>query len=181
MPKKILSSALAFILAFAVTAHAKVSDANIGGHVIDAETGEHMPYYLVKVLGTKLATLTDASGHYIFRDLTPGEYTLEASFTGYKTKSVKVSVKSGQSVEANFDVEPDAFMLDQVVVTSSKSEIKRRESPSSPARFSTASAHARLPTASTSSLASASRTIARTAVSPRCASTASTATTRRYS
>ena len=130
MPKKILSSALAFILAFAVTAHAKVSDANIGGHVIDAETGEHMPYYLVKVLGTKLATLTDASGHYIFRDLTPGEYTLEASFTGYKTKSVKVSVKSGQSIEANFDVEPDAFMLDQVVVTSSKSEIKRRESPS---------------------------------------------------
>ncbi len=130
MPKKILSSALAFILAFAVTAHAKVSEANIGGHVIDAETGEHMPYYLVKVLGTKLATLTDASGHYIFRDLTPGEYTLEASFTGYKTKSVKVSVKSGQSVEANFDVEPDAFMLDQVVVTSSKSEIKRRESPS---------------------------------------------------
>ncbi|MBJ2187967.1 MAG: TonB-dependent receptor [Muribaculaceae bacterium] len=130
MPKKILLSALAFILAFAVTAHAKVSDANIGGHVIDAETGEHMPYYLVKVLGTKLATLTDASGHYIFRDLTPGEYTLEASFTGYKTKSVKVSVKSGQSIEANFDVEPDAFMLDQVVVTSSKSEIKRRESPS---------------------------------------------------
>ena len=130
MPKKILSSALAFILAFAVTAHAKVSDANIGGHVIDAETGEHMPYYLVKVLGTKLATLTDASGHYIFRDLTPGEYTLEASFTGYKTKSVKVSVKSGQSIEANFDVEPDVFMLDQVVVTSSKSEIKRRESPS---------------------------------------------------
>lgn len=130
MPKKILSSALAFILAFAVTAHAKVSDANIGGHVIDAETGEHMPYYLVKVLGTKLATLTDASGHYIFRDLTPGEYTLEASFTGYRTKSVKVSVKSGQSIEANFDVEPDVFMLDQVVVTSSKSEIKRRESPS---------------------------------------------------
>ena len=129
MPKKILSSALAFILAFAVTAHAKVSDANIGGHVIDAETGEHMPYYLVKVLGTKLATLTDASGHYIFRDLTPGEYTLEASFTGYKTKSVKVSVKSGQSIEANFDVEPDVFMLDQVVVTGSKSEQKRRNSP----------------------------------------------------
>ena len=36
-----------------------VSDANIGGHVVDAETGEHMPYYLVKILGTKLATMTD--------------------------------------------------------------------------------------------------------------------------
>ncbi len=96
----------------------------------DIETGEHMPYYLVKVLGTKLATLTDASGHYVFRDLTPGEYTVEASFTGYKTKAIKVTIKSGQTVEANFNVEPDAFMLDQIVVTSSKSEIKRRESPS---------------------------------------------------
>ena len=106
-----------------------VSDANIGGHVVDAETGEHMPYYLVKILGTKLATMTDGSGHYIFRDLAPGEYTLEASLIGYTTKTIKVNVKRGETVEANFDVEPDAFMLDQVVVTSSKSEIKRRESP----------------------------------------------------
>lgn len=123
--------AMAFAMAFgAVAAPAKGTDANIGGHVIDAETGEHMPFYLVKILGTKLATLTDASGHYVFRDLTPGEYTLEASFTGYKTKSIKISIKSNQTIEANFEVEPDAFMLDQVVVTSSKSEITRRESPS---------------------------------------------------
>lgn len=106
-----------------------VTDANIGGHVVDVETGEHMPYYLVKILGTKLATLTDGSGHYMFRNLTPGDYTLEASFTGYSTKTIKVSVKRGETVEANFDVEPDAFMLDQVVVTSSKSEVTRRESP----------------------------------------------------
>lgn len=106
-----------------------VTDANIGGHVVDVETGEHMPYYLVKILGTKLATLTDGSGHYMFRDLAPGEYTLEASFTGYTTKKITVNVKYGETVEANFEVEPDAFMLDQVVVTSSKSEVTRRESP----------------------------------------------------
>ncbi|MDE7145632.1 MAG: carboxypeptidase-like regulatory domain-containing protein, partial [Duncaniella sp.] len=55
----------------------KVTDANIGGHVIDTENGEHMPGCLIKILGTSLATVTDASGHYIFRDLKPGDYTLE--------------------------------------------------------------------------------------------------------
>lgn len=130
MLKHILSAVMA-VLAYCTVCAASTpgTDANIGGHVIDVETGEHMPYYLIKINGTKLATLTDGSGHYVFRDLTPGQYTLEASFTGYKTLSHTVTVDAGQTVELNFDVEPDAFMLDQVVVTSSKSEIRRRESP----------------------------------------------------
>jgi len=105
------------------------TDANIGGHVVDVETGEHLPYYLVKILDAKLATLTDGSGHYIFRDLKPGDYTLEASCPGYVKATKQVHIDHGQTVEVNFDVAPDAFMLDQVVVTSSKSEVKRRESP----------------------------------------------------
>ncbi len=113
----------------AAPAGAAVTDANISGHVVDAETGEHMPFYYVRILDTKLATLTDASGHYVFRDLAPGDYTLEAVFTGYKTATLDVNVAAGHTVEANFSVVPDAFMLDQVVVTSSKSEVRRRESP----------------------------------------------------
>lgn len=133
-PLKLFIGAVAFVLfsCMGISASASepaVSDANIGGHVVDVETGDHMPYYLIKILGTKLATLTDGSGHYMFRNLTPGEYTLEASFTGYTTKTITVNVNYGETVEANFDVEPDAFMLDQVVVTSSKSEVTRRESP----------------------------------------------------
>jgi len=108
----------------------QVTDANIGGHVVDAETGEHLPGCVIKILGTSLATSTDASGHYIFRDLRPGEYTLEARGLGYVTTKLDTSVKAAQTVELNFSVQPDAFMLDQVVVTSSKSETRRRESPS---------------------------------------------------
>ena len=108
----------------------QVTDANIGGHVVDAETGEHLPGCVIKILGTSLATSTDASGHYIFRDLRPGEYTLEARGLGYVTTKLDTSVKAAQTVELNFSVQPDAFMLDQAVVTSSKSETRRRESPS---------------------------------------------------
>lgn len=65
-----------FVVVFAIlisqSAVAKdVSDANISGHVLDAETGEHMPGCVVKILDTNLAAMTDASGHYLFRDLTP--------------------------------------------------------------------------------------------------------------
>ncbi|MDE7408162.1 MAG: TonB-dependent receptor, partial [Muribaculaceae bacterium] len=107
-----------------------VSDANISGHVIDAENGEHLPGCLVRISGLDLATMTDGSGHYVFRDLTPGSYLLEVSFMGYATQTKSADVASGQTVELNFEIGADAFMLDQVVVTSSKTETRRRESPS---------------------------------------------------
>ena len=54
---------------------------------------------------------------------------VEASYTGYKTQTRHIDLKAGTTTELNFDVEPDAMMLDQVVVTGSKSELKRRHSP----------------------------------------------------
>lgn len=124
--------ALAMILSVHVYGAGTITptDANIGGHVIDTSTGEHLPYCLVSIPGTKLACLTDASGHYVLRDLKPGTYTLEASYTGFESMQKTVTVNIGQTIELNFDLKPDAFLLDQVVVTSSKTETKRRESPS---------------------------------------------------
>ena len=107
-----------------------VSDANISGHVIDAEFKEHIPGCLISINDSNLATMTDASGHYVFRDLKPGIYTLEVTFMGYSSMKKTVEVMSGKTIELNFEIAPDAFMLDQVVVTSSKTETVRRESPS---------------------------------------------------
>ena len=106
------------------------TDANIAGHVIDTDNGEHITGCIVKILGSNLMTMTDASGHYVFRDLQPGDYTLEVSYMGYRSSKKNTHVANGQTVELNFDISPDAFMLDQVVVTSSKTETRRRESAS---------------------------------------------------
>lgn len=128
-----LSTTIAVFLTIALNAYSQsavITDANITGHVIDAENGDHIPGCLVKILNTNFVTMTDASGHYVFRDLKPGVYTLEVSFMGYSTMKKDADVKSSQTIELNFDILPDAFMLDQVVVTSSKTETVRRESPS---------------------------------------------------
>lgn len=114
----------------AMTQRKPVSDANLAGHVIDRESGEHLPGCLVRIDNTDLAVMTDASGHFLFRDLVPGSYTVTVSMTGYRTESKNTDISANRSVELNFEIIPDAFMLDQVVVTSSKTETARRNSPS---------------------------------------------------
>lgn len=131
MPILLMISALTVVAERpSAPAASQPSDANITGHVIDAENGEHLPYCMVRIDSTTIATLTDASGHYTLRDLRPGRYVVEASYTGYTTQRREVDIRGGKTVEINFEIAPDAFMLDQVVVTGSKSETKRLNSPS---------------------------------------------------
>ncbi|MBO5759042.1 MAG: carboxypeptidase-like regulatory domain-containing protein, partial [Rikenellaceae bacterium] len=44
--------------------HSHSKDAHITGHVVDATTGQHLPYITISIDGTQKASLTDASGHF---------------------------------------------------------------------------------------------------------------------
>lgn len=107
-----------------------LSDANIIGHVIEKGTDEHLPGFTIRLLDSSIGVVTDISGHYAIRHLKPGEYTVEASCAGYVTQKKTIDILSKQTVELNFEVSPDAFQLEQVVVTGNKSEVKRRNSSS---------------------------------------------------
>ena len=41
------------------------TDAVVTGHVVDAKTGEHLPYINIIVRGTTIGVATDATGHYL--------------------------------------------------------------------------------------------------------------------
>ena len=45
------------------------TDAVVSGHVVDAKTGEHLPYINIIVKGTTIGVATDATGHYMLKDL----------------------------------------------------------------------------------------------------------------
>ena len=90
----------ALMAAVAMAQAERPTDANIGGHIID-ETGEHVPYCLVKVTDLNLAVLTDASGHYVFRDLVPGTHTIEVSYTGYQTLTSQFTIAATNSSGAS--------------------------------------------------------------------------------
>lgn len=125
-----LSLLLTCVLACNILIAKTVNDAHIVGHVVDKKTGEHIPYYSIHIEGSSMGAMTDESGHYSISNLPAGKYTLEASSVGYVTQHKTVSLTDTTTLELNFLVEPDQLMLEQVVVTGSKSETKRRESPS---------------------------------------------------
>ena len=68
------------------------TDANIFGHVLDKQTGEHLPYVTLQIKGTTTGITTAATGHYFLRNLPLGKFTLEASMVGYKTVSREVDI-----------------------------------------------------------------------------------------
>ena len=89
---------------------ALAQNVNVFGTVTDEGTGEEVIGATVKVKGATGGVITDFDGKYKI-SCQVGQ-TLEFSFVGYKTKSVKVT-KAGQ---LNVVISEDANMLDQVEV-----------------------------------------------------------------
>ena len=80
--------------------------------------------------GTPTGTATDATGHYLLRNLRAGTYNVVVEAIGYKTATKKVTIIKGAMVELNFAIESMPLTLDQVVITSSRSERLKQEAPS---------------------------------------------------
>lgn len=106
------------------------TDAHLFGHVVDAESGEHLGYATIAIKDTPYATLTDATGHFLMRNLRPGTYIVEVSMVGYESQSKEVTIREGETTELEFAIKSSPLMLDQVVVSSSRSERLKQEAPS---------------------------------------------------
>ncbi|HBV50589.1 MAG TPA: TonB-dependent receptor, partial [Alistipes sp.] len=105
------------------------TDANLVGHVVDRQTREHVPYATVAVQGTTYGTTTDASGHYYLKNLPEGPCTLEVRELGYAPLQKQVVLRSGETLEVNFDIEQSGISMDEVVVSASRTATLRREAP----------------------------------------------------
>ena len=107
-----------------------LTDAHIQGHAVEQGTGEHIPFLTVRLLGTNIGTNTDATGHYFLKNIPEGDYEIEISGIGYVPQTRKVKVRKGHTAEVQFELKPDVFQIETVVVTGNKSEVKRRNSSS---------------------------------------------------
>ncbi len=130
MTNRMISAVMAF--AMALTMHVFASSAGAGsisGQVTDTENGSPLSYCNITISGTSQACVADEDGNYAFSNLAPGVYKIEARYVGYVAGQATADVATGKTAKLDFRLSPDAFMLDQVVVTSSKTETRRRESP----------------------------------------------------
>lgn len=97
-----------------LSAEAQDTDAHIHGHVIDRNTGEHLPYMVVILKGTTIGVSTESTGHYMMRNVSEGIFIVEVSSVGYKTQSREINVKKGHSYEVNFSLEEVLVQIDGV-------------------------------------------------------------------
>lgn len=104
------------------------SDSHITGHIIDTETAEHIPYVAIGIKGTTHGALSDATGHFLLKNLPVGQHTLVASFTGYESTEQIVEVEAGKTIEVKLSLRSKLFDIDQVVVTGTRNETNKRES-----------------------------------------------------
>lgn len=101
--------------------------ATLSGHTVLKDINEHIGFIHISVKGTTIGTATDAGGHYTLRNVPAGRQWLVASGVGFKTVEIPVELNPGASHKVNFELEEDAVMLENVVVSANRNETKRRE------------------------------------------------------
>ncbi|MBR6731623.1 MAG: TonB-dependent receptor, partial [Bacteroidales bacterium] len=130
MKKSILLFAIFILMPlFTEASERRYPEASVHGHVIDRNTGEHVPFLVVSLKGTTVGTSTGDTGHYFLEHLPQGTFILQVSGVGYKTASQEITLKDGVALEVNFLVEEDNVMLDGVVVSANRSETTRMMAP----------------------------------------------------
>ncbi|MBO4873704.1 MAG: TonB-dependent receptor [Bacteroidales bacterium] len=127
--KKYILLAFMLTLCLCIMAQTNKTDANVFGHVVDKQSGEHLPYINIMVKGTSIGTATDASGHFHLNNLPIGKLTIVAQNIGYMPEEKTIETASGKIIELNFEIEEDAIMLNDVVVSANKNETSRKEAP----------------------------------------------------
>ncbi len=95
------------------------TDANVFGHVVSAEDGEHIPFINVIIEGTRIGTITDASGHYMLTNLPVGKHTLVVKGMGYEPESVEFEISANQTIEIDIEISYTGVDMDEVIITAS--------------------------------------------------------------
>ena len=104
------------------------TDSHIHGHVLDAQTGEHLPFVNVYIKGTTIGTATNESGHYHLENIPLGTHTIVASCMGYKPVEKSITISSnGTNKQIHFEINENAVVMKDVVVSANRCEVDRKE------------------------------------------------------
>jgi outer membrane receptor for ferrienterochelin and colicins len=87
---------------------------------------EALPFASVLIIELQKGTETDSDGKYTIEDIPAGEYTLQFSFTGFKTQRKKINIEVNGEHTINTILEEN-LTLDDVVVTGTLKAVSRLE------------------------------------------------------
>lgn len=89
----------------------------VAGSVVDANSGETLPFVQIVFTGTTIGTTSDLNGNFTIQN-EQGLTTLEFRMVGYKTKTL--TVKPNRETELFVPLQPEVYALEDVVVKPKK-------------------------------------------------------------
>ncbi|MBI4502403.1 MAG: TonB-dependent receptor [Gemmatimonadetes bacterium] len=99
----------------------------ISGKVVHEGTGAGVPAVQVSIPALKVSTLTAADGSFTLAGVRPGNYELHIIRIGFRATDVPVEVRAGQILTPEVKITEAAMALDEIVVTGTAGQARRRE------------------------------------------------------
>lgn len=121
------------VLLYATTAWAQ--SGTISGNISTAD-GKPAEYVNISIKGTNKGTTSDVNGKFEIRKVSPGSYSLVASFVGFNPIEKDVDVRGGEVTRVEFTLNETSSQLSEVVVSGDRDGYKA-DAPSSTLRLQT--------------------------------------------
>lgn len=90
---------------------------SIKGKIRNSQTKEPLPFTNVLLLETGFGAASDKDGNYSLKNVPAGNYTLRATYIGFKNQEIKVKISGNETVELDILLVPDILEGETVVVT----------------------------------------------------------------
>ncbi len=132
-------SVLALALAFFVPA-AVAQTGTVEGRVTVQGTGEPIANAEVRILNTNIGTRTDSDGEFVLLNVPVGRQELRVAQIGYRMGLLEMNVSPGVSTTQEIQLSVTVLRLDEVVVTGTAGQARRREVGNSIAQLDLAEA-----------------------------------------
>ena len=109
-------------LLFSTTIFAQTG--NIRGFVYEKESGEPVMFCSVFLEGTTIGAATDINGMYNISKVKAGDYTIVATYIGYDTSVVKITLKTGKILTQNLEILESSVKLNEVKISAARAEMR---------------------------------------------------------
>ena len=114
---RIIPRAFLALALLAVPSLLQAQTGNVTGAITDAGTLAPLEAVQVSIVGRGTGGATNADGRYLIAGVPVGDVTLRVERLGYVTQTAQVTVSADAAAVADFALESEALLLDEVVVT----------------------------------------------------------------
>ena len=91
---------------------------NLNGNVVDKENQETLVGAHISLKELNLIAVSDENGNFKFENIKKGNYTLEATYVGFKIYETTVNINKDSKIRIAMSM--DSMMNDEVIVTASR-------------------------------------------------------------